>query len=619
MSVQTTAEARGYPRTNTRDTGRPFCYTCCRSVPRGADDVDQERRMRKHMILVALAVAIPCSLCATPASGTEPARMAVADFKVSSDNNKLRYVGKGLAEMVAAELAQSPGLLVIDRAKREELLGEMEFALSDAADSTKTLQLGKLLAAQFLLCGEIIDMGEDVLLSCRLTEVETAAIVWTDKSLGELSDYDALSRRIAVSLLASRGLGPQAPPGPAAPTTAPKNAAETQRRERAIVAFSAAVDALDRNDVAEATRQVKVAAAADRRNRAVRALFDKLVAPSPRYQPEIEFYTPIASAANEAMAQQGAIGAWVGFTTPGSGVHWGDYRSSDSYAGIRLTRSLPIGNRFSVVVEAGTDSRSSDVVGDDHTPVLAGSSDFIANCNSQISGVRLGLGYRIGEVLAVGLSGLYGKTAGSQTTLTDLSGTYTFVSQYRTLGLERAENGVSASLAFRNRASTLFAGLQVSWDSLPSLYVAFPSEGEPGELRVGYQPLVIEGSAAARIPESRLFGSLRLGLEQDLDERGTSLLRAQPIVEWWALNWFTFRFGVEYNLQARSGSAVSGLGLLGGASLVLGKFDISINAMQSGRPVRALPLADPSAGPDHDAGLLWGIIDGTPRLLIGVS
>ncbi len=64
-----------------------------------------------------------------------PPRLAVVDFAVSSENPRLRFVGKGLAEMIAAELAQSKGIVLIDRDRRAELLREQEFALSEAADA----------------------------------------------------------------------------------------------------------------------------------------------------------------------------------------------------------------------------------------------------------------------------------------------------------------------------------------------------------------------------------------------------------------------------------------------------------------------------------------------------
>nr|HPG87127.1 CsgG/HfaB family protein [Spirochaetales bacterium] len=139
--------------------------------------------VRKLLCLVAF-------VCVCVSAYAGPPRMAIGDFTVTSDNPKLKYVGKGFAEMIGAELALSKGVVLIDRAKRDQLLGELEFSLSGLSDSDSMLRAGELLAADYLLFGDLVDLGDAVLVSCKMVKTETGEVAWQDKYLGPLADYD---------------------------------------------------------------------------------------------------------------------------------------------------------------------------------------------------------------------------------------------------------------------------------------------------------------------------------------------------------------------------------------------------------------------------------------------
>ncbi|GAB1433367.1 hypothetical protein MASR2M29_19930 [Spirochaetota bacterium] len=179
-----------------------------------------------------------------------PLRVAVSDFTVYSDNPRLKYVGKGMAEMVAAELSSNKTLTLIDRNRRAELLGELEFSLSEASSDENRLRLGELLAADLLLFGDIIDMDKNILVSCTLIRVETGETIWTDKRQGTLANYSSISRALAFSVLAALGQTTKA-------AIRKEAQVSDEKKEEAIIAFSGAVDALDRNDLAAARREIK--------------------------------------------------------------------------------------------------------------------------------------------------------------------------------------------------------------------------------------------------------------------------------------------------------------------------------------------------------------------------
>ncbi len=62
---------------------------------------------------------------------------------------------------------------VLQRNKREQLMKEIEFSLSDAADARRTRQIGKLLSSTLLVFGNLGKVGRNILLSVSIVDVET--------------------------------------------------------------------------------------------------------------------------------------------------------------------------------------------------------------------------------------------------------------------------------------------------------------------------------------------------------------------------------------------------------------------------------------------------------------
>lgn len=104
-------------------------------------------------------------------------RLSVSDLAINSDNPQYKYVGKGIAEMIAVELRKSPDITLIEREKHTVLVEEMEFSLSDLADSTTQVEVGRMPAAGYVVFGALIDMGTELLISMRMVDVGSEEIV----------------------------------------------------------------------------------------------------------------------------------------------------------------------------------------------------------------------------------------------------------------------------------------------------------------------------------------------------------------------------------------------------------------------------------------------------------
>ena len=61
----------------------------------------------------------------------------------------------------------------VERERGAQLLEEVEFSLSDAADEAKVARSGKLLSADYPAFGKAVEMGDRFLFSMKLEDVET--------------------------------------------------------------------------------------------------------------------------------------------------------------------------------------------------------------------------------------------------------------------------------------------------------------------------------------------------------------------------------------------------------------------------------------------------------------
>ncbi len=519
-------------------------------------------------------------LAASGLAFAAPPRIAVADFTVTSDNPKLKYVGKGLAEMVAAELQASKGVLLIDRDKREAALGELEFSLSGMADTQSQVDAGKLLAADFLLFGEIIDMDSAVLVSCKIVKVETGEVAWTDKNLGPLANYDTLSRKMASSAL--KGLGADKAAAVAAAPTKPASTVSEARKIEAIVAFSSAVNAIDKKDDAEAKRQIQLAAAIDTSNPAVAAYLAKLVTNTTKFKVLLE---PLYSYSNPAflgiirqdtLFLASSMPAYPIFTSPPTeGLNFTTISASrlisESVIGPRLGYAVPVGKAMGLMVEfmtGGYDDRAG-------TGANFGYSSGGVSARSYFGGI-LDMGFALTPSFSIGVGGgymMHSKKDSNPTApfTSNAGGVYSINAGFL---LRNADE----SLIFDSRAG--FSNETTS-DIDPSTFLNTGTESPV--------PVYVENTLTTAFDQKRSFFILKQ-IDNVSYDKAHYFATLMPSFERFLGQNFSLRAGVEGSLLYDAGTLTPGYGGLGGMTLrfpTIG-LDIDLNATYRMRPSRIL-------------------------------
>jgi Ca-activated chloride channel family protein len=92
-----------------------------------------------------------------------------------------------LNEKAVSDLTGLEQLRILERSKLEAVLNEQELALSDLVDTENAIQIGRIMAADLLLTGTVIEMTQSVIIFSRIIdvvsgEIESAAQVIVPKS-----------------------------------------------------------------------------------------------------------------------------------------------------------------------------------------------------------------------------------------------------------------------------------------------------------------------------------------------------------------------------------------------------------------------------------------------------
>jgi TolB-like protein len=107
-------------------------------------------------------------------SAAEKFSIAVMDFKVT---NIQKDEVDLLIDYFNHSLFQTGIFDVVQKDKRDKLLKEIEFSVSDVADHKKTKELGKLLSAKLLIFGSVGKLGSNIIFNLSVVDVETGSTV----------------------------------------------------------------------------------------------------------------------------------------------------------------------------------------------------------------------------------------------------------------------------------------------------------------------------------------------------------------------------------------------------------------------------------------------------------
>lgn len=520
---------------------------------------------KSHYVLIVLFL----SIVASPAAAEE--RLALVDFEVHSDKPQYSYLGKGISEMIAVELSKSPGVALIEREKRVELMKEVKFALSGLAEDTdKQVEVGRMLAADYFVFGEIVDMDPQLLISIRVTGVESGETVFREKLTEKPGRYEYISGYFASAIL--RHFDAEV-----AESTEKKTKEKADKNEEAVVAFSQALEAYDRDEKGEAKRELKRAKSIDPGYEAAKVYLQKLESISPKFRVETDYYAPTTNPAYLGMLDKDMLYFWAGSSLSPPSADENEYQEVDEYlfkeypSTTRFGYALPVGDRLGFSVEYDFGAVSNWINAPNQYDV-EGTLDYESKSSYYDNGASIAAGYSITEAFGLGTS------VHLFTTKPTSGGTVN-------LAEEDFRYGAALGFLYSISGGKYIFDLQVSYDNDDDWYL----DEEKNELKSGTLPLIVDGSFISSFFDNRLVTALKGIGDLYTDARGGNALRAIPMAEYWVLPFLSLRGGYEYVHLQQAGSFTIGHGFLAGVSVKLDRFDLNFNYTLRKKPSRQVP------------------------------
>ncbi len=144
-----------------------------------------------------LAVAI-----ATRAAEQPVLTVAVFDFE--SKDEAVRDLGPKVATILNATLSAEPGLIMVERAELEKVLGEQELGLSGTVSADTAAKVGNLTGAKVLVTGRVFKVDKETMIVAKVIGTETSRVygeMVKGASAASITDLSAeLAKKIAVTV-----------------------------------------------------------------------------------------------------------------------------------------------------------------------------------------------------------------------------------------------------------------------------------------------------------------------------------------------------------------------------------------------------------------------------------
>jgi len=524
--------------------------------------------MKRIMLVIAFLGVFTSIVCA------ESRPLAIADFAIHSDNPRYKYIGKGISEMIAVELRKSPGIKLIERELRTQILEEMEFALSDLADSNKQLELGKLLAAGYIVFGEIIDMDREVLISLRMIAVQSGEIVWNEKLTEKLSKYDYISGYFAESILTYLNVG-------VSKTTVAKTEQISEKNEEVVVALSKAIDHYDQDENEQAKKELSVAKRLDPKSETVDYFLAKLVVNTTKFkvlaEPYFSYQNPafLGIIRTDSLHLLGTIPPAYTFAnineTQIDGLNMtsfadNKYINESVWSGF-IGYAFPIGSKLGIrvdVAEAGVSDRSWE--GDYESEIT-----YVRNA----VGVIVDMGYALTDGWSLGMGlGLFSRSK------VDIGPAAAFSDP------DKAVVSGNFGMLYRNEDESLIFDTRIGITNDTYDVIDVATRNVVDEVMT---PVLLENTLTVSFNERNTFFILKQ-INNVCFDRTYYYATLLPALEHFLTNWISLRFGLEGSFSLLNDSTLFGYGLMSGFTIRNNKrgLELDLNVTYRMRPSRAV-------------------------------
>lgn len=155
----------------------------------------------KKSLTVAFASLFICGFCFAQdgADTTKRPYAAVVDFNVEK-SVKAEITGSAVA--VKLEQVLGGNYRLVTRSQVSKSLEELKFQASDLTDKDNAKTFGKMIGADFIITGSVVQIGNMITIAAQCVNIETGEIVQTaEASTGDVNQINYLFKEIALILV----------------------------------------------------------------------------------------------------------------------------------------------------------------------------------------------------------------------------------------------------------------------------------------------------------------------------------------------------------------------------------------------------------------------------------
>ncbi|MEK6796051.1 MAG: CsgG/HfaB family protein [Spirochaetota bacterium] len=405
-------------------------------------------------------------------------KISVNDFTVTSSNPDLKPLGKGFSELIAYEVKKSPKVRLVERERRNELFKEMELSLTGAVAEKDQVKAGRILACDYIVFGEIVDMAGSLMLSLRMTKVESGEVVWRKQLTEPGKNYPYISAFFAKDILTTLKLDVDR-------SIDESITSKKAMNENAVVKLAKGIDAYDRKDTAKAKEELAAARTLDPENQVVKAFINKLSGNVSKFKVLPERYSSFINPAYLGVAKTDRYylsGSWLNLEGQDSrnyqrqAVRWVSPTYGVNEAGYTMNFGafVPFVKGLGASFEYKYGNMNNRLV-DTNLMGYAGAQEF----HTIIVG---GLGLAFNDNFSIGIQGGYTMNSVSLVKGTDIAGVIAisnFIAQNPTAYLEPVSGyghldthtwNTGVGLIIKNSDDTLIFDTYVNYDNGMSVY-----------------------------------------------------------------------------------------------------------------------------------------------------
>jgi curli biogenesis system outer membrane secretion channel CsgG len=149
--------------------------------------------MKIHRFFAAAAGVAFAASSVFAQSKPTVAIMYFNDGAIGKAHEELAPLSKGIADVLITEMADNPGIKVVERDQLQSILTEQKLASDGTADKATAIKVGKLLSAHHMIFGGFItDPAGTMVLNLRSVNVETGEIEFTTNATDKTANLLAL-------------------------------------------------------------------------------------------------------------------------------------------------------------------------------------------------------------------------------------------------------------------------------------------------------------------------------------------------------------------------------------------------------------------------------------------